>query len=445
MTDATPDARPYPPTLYAWYVATVLYLAYTLAFVDRQIMAFIVGPIRADLHLTDFQFSLLHGFAFVIFYSVLGLPIARLADRHSRRLIIVVGVALWSLMTATCGLARNYLQLFLARLGVGVGEATLSPSAISLIADYFPTHRRALPLSLYSAGVQAGAGIASIGGGLVVAFAMSGQVTELPVLGAVVGALRPWQAALILVGLPGLLVSALALTIREPQRRRHAVVADAAPVAAVLPYLREHRSVYATLIFGAALTALANYGAFSWVPSLFMRRWHWSPAQIGTWLGLATFVFGTLGLMGCGLLATRLVRRGVPAAYSKIMAVTMGIAVLPSALLVATDDPYWAMGCVALMVLTLSAPIGLVQAALQSITPVGIRAQVTAVYLLVVTLVGLALGPSLVAAFTDYVFHDDVAVGKSIAIVASLAAAASAAVFVLGIGAYRRKVEDGLH
>lgn len=445
MNGATEEAR-YPSPAYAWSVAVVLYLAYTLAFIDRQIMAFLVGPIRKDLQLTDFQFSLLHGLAFVIFYSLLGMPIARLADRYNRRNIVVAGIALWSLMTAACGLARTYGQLFLARLGVGVGEATLSPSAVSMLSDCFPPSRRALPLSLYSAGVQAGAGIASIGGGLVVAFAMGGHVADLPVLGAYAGQFQPWQVALILVGLPGLAVSALAALLREPTRHRPAPAVDATsePVA-VMTHIRRHARTYSTLFLGAALSSLASYGAFSWVPSLFMRRWHWGPAQVGTWLGLSTFVFGTIGLLGCGALATAWVKRGVRAAYSKIMAATMACAVPPAALLMARDDPWWAMGCIALMVLFLSAPIGLVQAAMQSITPGHLRAQVTAVYLLVVAFVGTALGPALVALCTDHVFASDLAVGSSIAVVAAAAAAFSVLCFVLGLGAYVRSVQDGEH
>jgi len=133
----------YPSALHAWYAVVVFFLAYTLAFIDRVIIAFLVGPIRADFEISDFQFSLISGLAFAVFYATLGIPIARLADTTNRRNIIAVGIGLWSLMTAMCGLAANYWQLFLARLGVGVGEAALSPAAISMIADYFPKEKRA--------------------------------------------------------------------------------------------------------------------------------------------------------------------------------------------------------------------------------------------------------------------------------------------------------------
>jgi MFS family permease len=321
-----------------------------------------------------------------------------------------------------------------------VGEATLSPSAVSLIADYFPREKRALPIGLYSAGVHGGAGLASIGGGLVVTFAMTGGAARLPLLGE----LHAWQVALVLVGLPGLAVAALSLSIREPVRReRRAGLAADLSVGALLTYLRRHVGVYGTLMLGAGFAALASYGAFSWVPALFMRRWGWSAGQIGTLFGIATFIFATVGMLGSGMAANALVKAGVTAPYTRLMIGNMVCAVIPAALLVVFDDPYWSLGCVSLMVLFLSGPIGLVQTALQAITPNEVRGQVIAVYLLVVTLVGLAGGPSLVAALTDYWFHDDAAVGSSIAVVGAGASVVSALVLLLGVGAYRRKVESG--
>jgi MFS family permease len=145
----TPADAPYPNPKYAWYVVIVLFFAYTSSFVDRIIMSLLVEPIKRDLVLTDTQFSLLHGFAFAIFYTLMGLPLGRLADRANRRWIISIGVLLWSLMTAVCGLTKTFTTLFLARIGVGVGEAALSPSAYTKISDYFPQEKRGVPISLY--------------------------------------------------------------------------------------------------------------------------------------------------------------------------------------------------------------------------------------------------------------------------------------------------------
>ena len=437
MSPDNPGTASYPSRAQAWYAVGVLYLAYTLAFVDRQIMAFLVGPIRADFKLTDFQFSLIHGLAFVIFYATLGIPIARLADRRNRRNLVAAGVALWSVMTSLCGLAGSYRQLFAARLGVGVGEAALSPSAISMISDLFPSEKRALPISLYSAGVHGGAGLASIFGGLVVTYALSGATQSIPLIGA----LKPWQAALMLVGLPGLLVALLLLSVREPARKERQVAAGGVSLRELFAYMRANALVYATLMVGAAFAALASYGAFGWVPAMYARRFGWSPAQIGVAFGLITLAFGTGGLLLGGLLAGRMTAAGHKAAYSKLMIFSMAGAVLPAALFVAVSSPYWTLGCLALLVFFMSAPIGLVQTALQAITANEMRAQVIAIYLLAVTLIGTAIGPAAVALMTDRYFRNDAAVGSSIAVVATIAAALSAVVYWLGVGAYERKME----
>jgi MFS family permease len=425
----------YPPAACAWYAVIVCYLAYTLAFIDRIIVSFLVGPIRADFAITDFQFSLISGLAFALFYATLGIPIARLADTRNRRNIIAIGISCWSLMTAACGLAANYWQLFLARLGVGVGEAALSPAAISMISDYFPRDKRTLPINVYSAGVQGGAGLANIFGGMVVGFTLAGGGQHL--LG--LGEFKPWQLAFVLVGLPGLLVAACMFSVREPARREQRQPESGTRFIDTLRYLRRHGVVYATLIIGAALSATASYGTFSWVPALFERRYAWDSAAIGMSFGLITLTLGTAGLILSGLAANAMLKIKISAPFNKLMIATMGCAIPPAALLVAVRDPHWTLCCLALMVFLLSAPIGLVQAALQAITPNEMRAQVIAIYLLTVTIIGLAAGPSLVAAVTDFHFRNDAAVGSSIAVVATTASIISLVILAFGISAYKQK------
>ena len=152
-TTANSRELEYPPVRYAWYVVSLLTLTYTISFIDRQIMSLMIEPIRHDLAISDTQVSLLIGLAFAIFYTLLGVPIGRLADQHSRRGIIAAGIVVWCLMTAACGLARNYVQLFLTRVGVGVGEAALSPSALSMITDYFPKETRVSAIAVYNMGI----------------------------------------------------------------------------------------------------------------------------------------------------------------------------------------------------------------------------------------------------------------------------------------------------
>ena len=437
---ATVEAQPpYPSPGRAWWAVIVFYLAYTLAFVDRQIMAFLVGPIRADLHLTDFQFSLIQGLAFVLFYSGFGIPIARLADRYNRRRLVVFGIAFWSVMTTLCGLASSYWQLFAARLGVGMGEATLSPAAVSTISDLFPKDKRALPISLYAAGVNSGAALANLFGGLAVGFAMSGRAATLPLLGT----LKSWQLAFVLVGLPGLLVALLALSFREPARHDRAIAHHS--FGDLFAYLFRHRLAYGCLIVGAAFAAMANFGAFSWVPALYARRFGWGPARIGPWMGLITLVCGVGGLLLGGYIAGRMVRNKDPAPFTRIMVFSMAAAIVPALSLLWVRDPYWMLGCLALLVLCLSTPPGLAQAAIQAITPNGLRAQMIAVYLLAVALIGSGLGPSSVAAMTDFYFHNDLAVGSSIAIVTTAAALLSVLILSLGKAAWARAASEKLN
>ena len=205
--------KPYHPA-YAWYVVAVLMLAYVCSFVDRQVLALMVPAVRRDLGISDTQMSLLMGLSFALFYSILGLPIGRLADRSSRRRIIVWGIAVWSVMTALCGAARNYWQLFLARMGVGVGEAALSPPAYSLIADYFPKDRLGTAIGVYSLGIYLGSGLAMMLGGWVTGRVAAAAMWTLPLIGEV----RPWQAVFFVIGLPGLLLALWVGTLREPAR-----------------------------------------------------------------------------------------------------------------------------------------------------------------------------------------------------------------------------------
>ncbi|MBL8629221.1 MAG: MFS transporter, partial [Rhodospirillaceae bacterium] len=203
----------YPSPAKAWWAMVVLFLAYTLSFIDRTILALLVEPLRRDLGLSDTEISLLHGLAFAIFYSTMGVPIAVLSDKRSRRLIIGVGVFFWSLMTVLCGVATSFWKLFAARLGVGVGEATLGPATYSLVADLFPEHLRGKAMGFFATGIHVGAGLALIVGGAIVG--MAAGVGEIE---TAVGTFRSWQLVFFIVGAPGLIIALLCATMIEPKR-----------------------------------------------------------------------------------------------------------------------------------------------------------------------------------------------------------------------------------
>jgi len=215
MTDATLPPLTKRSYAYEWYVVVICMLAYIFSFVDRQILALMIEPIKHDLQLSDTQFSLLHGLAFSLFYAVMGIPIALLADRYSRPKIIAIGVAFWSLATAACGLSRSFAHMFLARIGVGVGEAALSPATYSMLSDMFPRDKLGRAVGIYSIGSFIGGGMAFLIGGYVINLLKSVDSVVVPW----VGAMRPWQVTFFIVGLPGLLVALLILlTVRDPQR-----------------------------------------------------------------------------------------------------------------------------------------------------------------------------------------------------------------------------------
>ena len=280
----------------AWGAVALMTLAYILSFVDRQILGLLITPIKSSLQLTDTQLGLLMGPAFAIFYVSLGWPIGWLADRANRRNIIAVGVALWSIMTAMCGMSRSFGSLFLARIGVGVGEATLTPSVLSLIGDMFPKGRRARATAIYMGGVQLGTGLAYLVGGKVSGALSKAGTVDVPVFGHIEG----WQAAFLGVGLPGLLVALAIMAIREPVRQK-APDETALSLWAALGYLGSRWTSYLPVGLGMCAVTTAAY-AGGWSAALFQRTWQWDVATMGFWLGLAYIVFGPLGAVAGGMI-----------------------------------------------------------------------------------------------------------------------------------------------
>lgn len=212
-TSAAPDdGSAYPEPRRAWGLVVVLTIAYAISFVDRQIISLMVEPIKAYLHLSDTQISLLMGPAFAVFYTIMGIPLGRVADKFNRRNLIVIGMTLWCLMTAASGLARNFAQLFVARMGIGVGEAALSPAALSMISDSFPPEKRTSPIGFYNSAIYIGSGLALVLGGVVIQIVTNSPPVNVPLVGELV----PWQTTFIIVGLPGLIIAAIIGVRRQP-------------------------------------------------------------------------------------------------------------------------------------------------------------------------------------------------------------------------------------
>ncbi|TXS91935.1 MFS transporter [Parahaliea maris] len=434
-----------PKPRQANYALLLLLLAYILSFVDRNVMAVLIGPIREEFAISDFQYSLLHGFAFSMFYIVLGLPIARLADRHNRVWIISTGIFLWSLMTCLCGAARSFGSLFLARVGVGVGEAALSPAAFSLLSDLFPKDKLARALAIYSLGITLGGGLAYVLGGAAYAwFAGMGPI-HLPLFGAV----SAWQMTFIAVGAPGLLLTALLMLLKEPPRGLAAEGAGAAAGSAqnpagssiglgeVVGQFRRHWLAYLGIIGPLSLLAVLGYGTMAWYPEFLIRSFELPRSAAGGQFGTLFLVAGSLGTVAAGWCVQPLIRRGYLDAPVRLIGLIALLWIVPASLGPLAPSATLALLAAGPIVFCLNAYYGVGVAALQFITPNAMRAQASALLLFCTNFFGLALGPSAVAALTDFLFRDEGALNQSLALLPLLVCPAAALLAFASLRAYR--------
>ena len=297
--------RPTSPR-YAWYVVAVLTLANISGNIDQQILSYLVRPLKRDFGISDVQVSYLIGLAFAVFFTVLGLPIARLADRSNRRNIMAGGVTLWSIFTALCATAKSYGALLLLRMGVGVGEATLNAPGVSLLSDYFPRERLGRAMSVYSMGIFLGSGAAyAIGGSIVGLLGIAGS-RHIPVLGQV----HPWQLVFLAVGLPGLALGALIFfTVREPERQATLPSAQL-PLRVLYRYVGANRRTFLTLGLGFAMSSMVNLSLVAWLPTFLTRTYGWNEGQAGRVQGALTATVGVAAVLFGGWLSDRCVKRG---------------------------------------------------------------------------------------------------------------------------------------
>jgi MFS family permease len=448
MTNApvpTAASAPWPRPAQAWYAVAVFATALTVNFLDRGILNLLIEPIKRDLHLSDLQISLVVGFAFACFYVILGLPIARLADSRSRRAIVGVGIAIFSVMTALCGVAQNFWQLFLCRVGVGVGEACNGPATFSMLADLFPPAKLPRAIGFLNFGFVFGLGTSLLIGGTVVHLVSALPPLTLPL----VGTLRTWQYTFFLVGIPGLIVAALFATVVEPIRRGRitgpatAAGARAAsvPVRAVVNFLWQNRATYGPLFAGLALQTVLAFGIQAWTPSFFIRTYGWSIAQIGWTQGLIILIAWPLGLVPGGLVAEWLAKRGYADANMRVTIVALA-AYTPFAL----AFPLMPTAFLSNLMLGLSGfcisfGIGPQNAALQVITPGEMRGQITALFLFVFNIFGFGLGATIVALFTQYVFGSEALLRYALATTVAVLAPVALVILASGLKAYGKSVE----
>ena len=435
-TSAGSDAAPWPRPALGWYAVFVLLIAYLFSFVDRIILGFLVIPIKADLGVSDAAMGLLLGIAFAIFYTIMGLPIGWLADRFSRKRIIAIGVFLWSLATAACGLASSFGQLFIARIGVGVGEAALSPSAFSMIADYFPKEKLGRALGVFVSGAFFGAGLAFLVGGAALAAVINMGNVELPLVGIV----KPWQLTFFIVGLPGLAVAGWMMTVQEPARR--GLSDKPIATAEVFRFMRLRWRLFATHFVGFSLLSLVLVVMLTWGPTLFVRVHGFSQPEVGLKLGLILFFLSSGGVFAGGWLADVWQRAGHTDAPLRvgILAALTSVPFAVAGNLVTNADLAIALYCP--MVFLGSLAIACAPTAIQLATPNQLRAQVSAIYMFALNIISSIIGPTGVGFITDYVFKDEMAVGASMALVVGIFVPLAALILWIGRAPFRDAVEQ---
>lgn len=430
------ETAPWPPQLLAWSVVILLSLLYCLSFIDRMILTLLVEPIKADLGLNDTQLGMLHGLAFALFYATLGYPLGLAADRYSRKWLITGGVFLWITMTALSAFAKDFWTLFFCRMGLGLGEAALSPAAMSLIADYFRPEKRARASSIYIAGASFGGGMAIIVGGWLGGIVSHGATIDVPLIGD----MRAWQFTLLAVSVPGFLLGALFMLVPEPVRRKSAVAERATGLISYLVYRKRLLSLH---LCGMALASACTFGFNAWMPSLLIRRLNWSLHDIAIYYGPLVLVMSVGAMILSGVLADRGVRSGDSARTMKIAFWCMIILMVTGAwITLIAHDAATMLPALALLNIASAAPFGVSLAALLATTPNRFRGQITAIYLFGLTFGGFAVGPPLAGYFSDYVFPYQDGLAHALALLGVITLPGAALMLGLAIKPYRIAVKE---
>jgi MFS family permease len=441
------DETGYPSRPYAWTVVAILIATAVLSYTDRQVLSLLVDPIRGELGISDTQVSLLLGTAFAVVYGIAGIPLGFLADRTSRRNLIFAGVLVWSCGTLACGFSHSFGQLFAARIVVGLGEAVLSPAAISLISDYFPPSRRGTAVGFFLSGIAMGIGAAIlIGGGVL-------HVVELGVLAGTPLAGQPaWRLVLLLIGAPGLLWSLAILAIREPARRTTADPATAAgatitaagttPAATTSATTAAWRSTIwarvTPIYLVVAAASLVDNAVGAWAPTLLIREFTRDPAQIGVQLGfLLTAGFGGGVLLG-GWLADRAGSRG-GWSYKLGVCLICGLLILPVSLLINAGQ----FNIVLLSVPLYFALSGVVTAcgfsAILDVVPNRSRGLAMAISFFLNVALGAGLGPTAVALASDHVFGAGAGLGPAITLTVAAGYAIAIGALLAALSLFRTR------
>ena len=435
--------EPSPTTLptrreanWSLFVLTIVVL---FTVVDRQILALLIQPVQADFGISDTQAALLLGAAFSLTYAIAGLPIARIADTSNRRNLVAICIAFWSTATMACGIAQNYTHLILARMGIGVGESGYGPATWSIVTDSFPKEKVAFATGVLTVGATAGTGLALFMGGAVLALVAHLPEAQLPFGGTV----RPWQWAFMIVGLPGLLWALVVLTTREPSRRGtvDGAALKSVPVSQVAAYMRDEWRAYVAAIGGLAMKLLMVMGISQWMPTLYSREFGWQLSDVGMITGGIAMVISPLAMLVGARISEMWMRQGKADANLRIVFYGLLISVPCFTMAPLMPNPWLVLVMHSIAVAISALGSGPAIAAFQLITPNVMRAQVSSVSQFCTNVLAFAIGPLLVAIFTDYVFQDQQMLKYSIALSTAILGPITILVTWQGLKPYARTFE----
>ncbi|KVQ62998.1 MFS transporter [Burkholderia territorii] len=427
----------------SWYVLILLTLSYALAYIDRQVLNLLVDPIKHTLLISDTELSLIQGTAFVSAYLIAAPLFGRLVDVANRRNILMFGIVLWCVCTVLCGRADTYVGLFLARFGVGASEACVFPVSCSLIADYFSPRKAPRALSIFTTGQWIGAGFSLVAGGYVLSLA---DIVRQAV--PVFTAFASWQIAFVLVGLPGLVLAIVLITVREPARGTALAtdeVADddkAFTVGEGMAFIWQRRGFYARVYIGVGMLAIVTLAMPAWLPSFLIRCHGVSPSSVGYRLGVLSVFLGTTGVLVGPWIARLFERKGYHDASLRTAGFAMVAMFVFCALIPFAPTATGVFAAAAGAIFSFSLPIGTIAAATQLSTPRRLRGTAASLHTFLAQSIGFGIGPTAIALMTDKVFGDPKMVGYSLGIVSCVASATAAWLIFTALPHYRRMLEE---
>lgn len=437
------EENAWPSMRQAYFAAWALAVAQMCAQLNNGVMTLMVEPVKRDLGLTDLQMSYLLGFSVILFYALVGIPAARLVDRHNRKWLMMIAIAIWSAATAACGLAMSFWQFFAARFGIGAGESINGPLSYSLLADYFRPEKLPRGIAIYNVGMQAGTALSLLLGAFLIHILGGLRTIELPLMGVV----RDWQMVFIVTGLVGLPVMLLLSFVTEP-KRRGVKIADpsgqmmrkGATLREVVVYLLRHWRLYGPMFLGLSLTSIHMMGMAGWAAAFYGRTYGWSPATVGLYSGLLSLLLGVPALFCAVWFNEHFTRRGHADTNLRIMAIGVTVAAPVMIAMPLMPSPWLALFLASLgpALLLVAAPS--LNTALQIITPNAMRGQVTAIYLFIIMAAGGSIGPTLFAFLTQKVFGDEMMLRYAILTSAVVIFPLAAANYWIGLKSYRHRI-----